>query len=319
MALDKKQTTLEFSPPPLDTVYVFVDHSNFFHQAKEAVPKLLGLEIAKISHLMFDYGALLTTIVGERELGDKCVVVASTPSPHEAQLKQLDNTKFRTIIFERHRYTNKEKGVDVALTVEAMEVILKNQPPSTIALVTGDGDYLPLVKKALAYGWTIELHFWPTGEYDVNLRCLQCALSSNSTRFSGIAEGLLPHINNVRTYEHFKKYTYAYSGEPDGMFSFDITHDDIREFHSTDILKLGREIHDGFIWWMMSQPNTLKFIFLDKSSMENAVLMLSRIKPGWEIYRFVPSGRKGKRYRDEASESSFSNKTSRSRSTRSRG
>lgn len=292
--------------PPPETIYVFIDHSNLFHQAQETVPRLLGLNIERISQLAFDYGALLDKILDSRRLGEKCVVVASTPSPHEVQLRQLDDDKFRTILFERHYHTNKEKGVDVALAVEAMEAIMSHRPPSTIALVAGDGDYKHLLDKALGYGWTLELYFWPNSECAKYARCLEFALTSmRLLSLAGVSKRLAsPQITIKDTLQyHFKEFTYAYGSEPGWACSLEV----VSKAGATkdDMIDLAWKIRDdGFVWFTQTPHISFKLVFLDKASMETAAAKISTLKPEWDVFKYVPHAKKRKR--PDKSESSLS-------------
>ena len=67
---------------------------------------------------------------------------------------------FEPVLFERNA-KNREKQVDVALAVEAMDLAARAVPGrDRFVLVAGDGDYLPLVQRLRARGFEVELVFW---------------------------------------------------------------------------------------------------------------------------------------------------------------
>jgi uncharacterized LabA/DUF88 family protein len=67
---------------------------------------------------------------------------------------------FELVLFERNAM-NREKQVDVALAVEAMDLAARAVPGrDRFVLVAGDGDYLPLVQRLRARGFEVEIVFW---------------------------------------------------------------------------------------------------------------------------------------------------------------
>jgi uncharacterized LabA/DUF88 family protein len=67
---------------------------------------------------------------------------------------------FEPVLFERNA-TNREKQVDVALAVEAMDLAARAVPGrDRFVLVAGDGDYLPLVQRLRERGFEVEIVFW---------------------------------------------------------------------------------------------------------------------------------------------------------------
>jgi uncharacterized LabA/DUF88 family protein len=67
---------------------------------------------------------------------------------------------FEPVLFERNA-KNREKQVDVALAVEAMDLAARAVPGrDRFVLVAGDSDYLPLVQRLRARGFEVELVFW---------------------------------------------------------------------------------------------------------------------------------------------------------------
>ncbi|MFN3426889.1 MAG: NYN domain-containing protein [Candidatus Thermochlorobacter sp.] len=59
----------------------------------------------------------------------------------------------------KSRYTTFEKGIDVWLALEAFELALLKKL-SVVVLITGDGDYLPLIRKLNTIGTRVLLLWW---------------------------------------------------------------------------------------------------------------------------------------------------------------
>jgi uncharacterized LabA/DUF88 family protein len=67
---------------------------------------------------------------------------------------------FEPILFDRDA-KNREKQVDVALAVEAMDLAATAVPGrDRFVLVAGDSDYLPLVQRLRTRGFEVEIIFW---------------------------------------------------------------------------------------------------------------------------------------------------------------
>ena len=55
-----------------------------------------------------------------------------------------------------------EKMVDMQIG-HYMDQVLFNNVPATLALITGDADYKPVLETAVYLGWMVKINFWNTG------------------------------------------------------------------------------------------------------------------------------------------------------------
>ncbi|CAG8462065.1 12480_t:CDS:2, partial [Funneliformis caledonium] len=97
------------------------------------------------------------------------------------------------VVFDRN-IENKEKKVDMELGASAMDVIW-TRDPSIFVLVSGDGDYFPVVKWALHHNWKVETWFWRSGVSGDFTECFSSFYSLDN---------------------YYKYFTYAYGQDPVG-------------------------------------------------------------------------------------------------------
>lgn len=119
---------------PEQRVGVFIDTQNLYHSAKNLFDRRV------------DFGAILTEVIGDRKLIRALAYVISTESGEEqpffeALAKIGIETKTKDIqVFVSGA---KKADWDVGLAVDAITMAPKLD---TVILLTGDGDFVPLVK-----------------------------------------------------------------------------------------------------------------------------------------------------------------------------
>ena len=91
---------------------------------------------------MFDFGVF----VGSR--------------PPDSLWDRIRNQGFDVTVYDH--IANKEKKVDMELGASMLDII-HFMDPGVIILVAGDGDYYPILTRALKYNWKIEVWFWSSG------------------------------------------------------------------------------------------------------------------------------------------------------------
>ncbi len=57
-------------------------------------------------------------------------------------------------------YAGKEKGLDVEIALDMNDLSRDIQPPETMILLAGDGDYQTLIPRLQDRGWTVEVGFY---------------------------------------------------------------------------------------------------------------------------------------------------------------
>ena len=150
-------------------VYVFIDNSNIWIEGMYTVGRLEnigtfdGSRQQKIfKDLQIDHGELLSTVLSGRRLGPHPVIVGSRPPSNDTLWDKCRGQGFQVTVYDRNA-ENKEKKVDTELTAALTEFALE-RTPGVMALVAGDGDYFPGVKRALNRNWKVEVWFWYSGE-----------------------------------------------------------------------------------------------------------------------------------------------------------
>ncbi len=126
-------------------VAVLIDTQNLYHSARN------------LYNSRVNFGAVLNEAVGERNLVRAIAYLITTESQDEAQffdalLKIGIETKSKDLqIFHSG---NKKADWDVGITVDAIRLASK---VDTIILVTGDGDFVPLVEHLKSLGVQVEV------------------------------------------------------------------------------------------------------------------------------------------------------------------
>lgn len=115
-------------------VGVFVDVANMYYSAKN------------IHGTRVNFGKILEEAVGDRELVRAIAYVIKADSPDEARFfEALDNQGFEVKMKDLQVFAGgaKKGDWDVGIAVDAISMA---QKLDAVILVTGDGDYLPLVQ-----------------------------------------------------------------------------------------------------------------------------------------------------------------------------
>ena len=146
-------------------VYVYIDDSNIFISAKEAVARKEGDSEKYMARLQFDNLAKLA--IADRSIG-KIVVVGSIP-PEEKQVweKLEKGLGVKPELYERGSETGCEQGTDQCLQVHMLRAISDNKDPQIAVLLTGDGagfddgvGFHADLKRMHDAGWGIEVLSW---------------------------------------------------------------------------------------------------------------------------------------------------------------
>ncbi|CAG8641810.1 17238_t:CDS:2 [Rhizophagus irregularis] len=142
-----------------DLVYIFIDYSNVVHEGSRE----LSFQNESFN---VDLNRLVIIVCNGRKLGGVFIAgstpqIASTPAKDELSWKRAEDLGFNVKTFPRNA-SNKEKGVDVDLACNIMEVIL-TKTPGTLILITGDSDFSTPINKAKEKKWGVEIWSWPKG------------------------------------------------------------------------------------------------------------------------------------------------------------
>ncbi len=148
-----------------ESIHLFVDNSNVLIEARRFWSmKKRGRdrpdELVNNSYEI-DWGKFVDVVKskGNRLLAQSPILYGSRPPPDDTIWERIRKEGFDTKIFERN-IRDKEKGVDMEMGLDVMERIATVTPPTRLVIAAGDGDYLPVIKRAQKKGWGVELWFW---------------------------------------------------------------------------------------------------------------------------------------------------------------
>ncbi|CAI2190692.1 20096_t:CDS:2, partial [Funneliformis geosporum] len=146
-----------------------------------------------LNQLHIDHGRLLSAVLNRRQMGSNPIIVGSRPPLNDSLWDRIESQGYDIVVFDQN-IENKENKVDMELGASAMDVIW-TRDPGIFVLVSGDGDYFPVVKRALNHNWKVETWFWQSG---VSGDLTECSSS------------FYPLDN------YYKYFTYAYGQDPVG-------------------------------------------------------------------------------------------------------
>lgn len=157
------QGTTEATSPP--GIWVFVDDSNIWIEAKKLKSKLKGFTTREDHRVRIDMGKLASVIAGDRYV-ESGILYAAEPPPIADVWRNIE-TKAGWYVdrSERGRRLRgkNEKQIDAKLVADATATAIVTPLPqrTTMVFVTGDANVLPALKKIVRQeGWTIEIYMW---------------------------------------------------------------------------------------------------------------------------------------------------------------
>jgi uncharacterized LabA/DUF88 family protein len=142
---------------------ILVDNSNIFIEGRKFSARQKGLLRQAQDQRdpidwswRIDFGSLLRQTANGHKI-IKAILVGSTPPPNDSLWKAAESQGFEVITHERSLVTGEEKAVDAELMARGVESICDHKMPAILKLLSGDRDFLPLIKTAYRRGWETEL------------------------------------------------------------------------------------------------------------------------------------------------------------------
>ena len=157
-----------------DKVVIVVDNSNVFIQGQTLSAAAKGLvrlpgdtRDPQDPSWRVDFGQLLSN-VGNGRLVSHAILVGSRPPQNDSVWQAAKQSGFQVTVHEPGP-DNKEKAVDTELVAQGTEIVCTEPGPQTLAILSGDRDFIPLVRIAQKKGWPVEMwafknSFNPAGE-----------------------------------------------------------------------------------------------------------------------------------------------------------
>ena len=141
----------------MDECLILMDNSNTFTFicGQELSAKKRKLEYDKDFSWRIDFGALLREVANDHRI-IKAVLVGSTPPPNDSLWNRAKEGGFEVVTYGRS-LSGTEKVVDTEILASGLKVIYKHPKPAVLKLLSGDRDFLPLIREAYEAGWETEL------------------------------------------------------------------------------------------------------------------------------------------------------------------
>lgn len=144
----------------LSECLILVDNSNIFIEGMKFSARQKGVQATAGQSepvdwsWRIDFGALLKEVANGHKI-IRAILVGSTPPPNDSVWKAATSQGFDVTTYERSR--SGEKAVDTELVASGLKVIYKHPNTAVLKLLSGDRDFIPLIKCAYEEGWETEL------------------------------------------------------------------------------------------------------------------------------------------------------------------
>lgn len=144
----------------MEKCVIIVDNSNIWIEGKKFSARQKGIlskddEPIDDPSWRIDFGMLLSVVAGDKEILH-AIMVGSRPPQNDSVWEAAKRQGFQVIIHDRN-YAGKEKAVDTEIVMQGTRIICKETSPAILKLLSGDRDFLPLIKCASDEGWETEM------------------------------------------------------------------------------------------------------------------------------------------------------------------
>jgi uncharacterized LabA/DUF88 family protein len=153
----------------MDECLILVDNSNVFIEGRKFSARNKGLVRRPSDHhdpidwsWRIDFGSLLKEVANGHKI-IKAILVGSTPPPNDSLWNAAKSQGFEVKTYERSHSTGEEKAVDTELVASGLKIIYKHPNPAVLKLLSGDRDFLPLIRSAYEENWETELWGFSSG------------------------------------------------------------------------------------------------------------------------------------------------------------
>ncbi len=145
-----------------DSCLILVDNSNVFIEGQKFSARRKGIQRSSIEardpqypSWRLDFGRLLDFLAQGRHV-IAAILVGSTPPQNDSVWTAAKRDGFDVITHDRG-WDGKEKAVDTEIVARGTEIICDQNHPGVVVLVSGDRDFIPLVRLAQRRGWAVEM------------------------------------------------------------------------------------------------------------------------------------------------------------------
>ena len=157
--------SLEPIKPPCednDHVFIYVDDSNMWIEAKKLAANKLNLKCVEDPRLRLDIGKVTDVVAYNRKVAWG-ILYGSEPPPIDSVWQKIRERGWKVITTQRSSFTGKEKQVDHQMVADITALVSGCIVKGKIVMVSGDADMIPAISKSLQMKWSTEIWMWGNG------------------------------------------------------------------------------------------------------------------------------------------------------------
>ena len=157
--------SLEPIKPPCednDHVFIYVDDSNMWIEAKKLAANKLNLKCVEDPRLRLDIGKVTDVIANNRKVAWG-ILYGSEPPPIDSVWQKIRERGWKVITTQRSSFTGKEKQLDHQMVADITALVSGCIVKGKIVMVSGDADMIPAISKSLQMKWSTEIWMWGNG------------------------------------------------------------------------------------------------------------------------------------------------------------
>lgn len=152
-------------------LFVYVDNSNIWIEGMRFSAVRRGMATTFqdafnrqiVDHdWAYDFGELYEIAGADGSPIGRASLFGSRPPKNDSLWEIARRNGFEPIVFDRN-YSNKEKQVDSAISVQMMEdsfIYMNRELADRVVLVSGDRDHLPAIESLQRRGFPVRVVFW---------------------------------------------------------------------------------------------------------------------------------------------------------------
>lgn len=146
----------------MENCVIIIDNSNVWIEGQKFSARLKGRvktgptekDICDPSWRI-DFGRLLME-VAEGKTIQNAILVGSRPPQNDSVWEAAKRSGFQVLVHDRNA-AGKEKAVDTEIVAQGTEIVCTSGSPAILKLLSGDRDFIPLVKIATRWKWETEM------------------------------------------------------------------------------------------------------------------------------------------------------------------
>ena len=140
-------------------VFIFVDDSNVWIEAKKLAANKLNLKSVEDPRLRMDIGKITDVVANNRKVAWG-TLYGSEPPPLDSVWQKIKKRGWKVVLTRRSTLTGKEKQLDQQIVSDITALISGCIVRGKIVIMSGDADMIPAIKRSLQNQWSIEIWTW---------------------------------------------------------------------------------------------------------------------------------------------------------------